>query len=246
MFDLIGILNVLFFFVLSIIGIAYSIKHRTRFVEWTNFQTDKKTMLGFFVMGVVGATIMFIIFFTNKQLEFIQIQSTSPWVVAIKQIPENFLSAFGQELFFRILIFVALIYLLGNKTLTLILSSVVFCLVHAPTDLISVVSYFLAGLMYGLAFLKFKSIWAAIGLHFTWNYFQGAIFGFPVSRGFSNGYFNIRIDDNWIWNGGEIGPEGSVFGVFCRILVIIIILSLSNKFTIQTCDKFLDIKRRKW
>ena len=189
---------------------------------------------------------MFLIFLTNKQLGFIQIQSTNDWVLSISQVPENFLSAFGQEFFFRIVVFIALIYLIGSKTITLILSSLVFCLVHAPTDYISFLSYFLAGLMYGLAFLKFRSIWAAIGLHFTWNYFQGAIFGFPVSRGFSNGYFNIKIDDNWIWNGGEIGPEGSLLGVLCRIFVIIIILSLSTKFEVQESGKFLDIKRRKW
>ena len=113
-------------------------------------------------------------------------------------------------------------------------------------DLISVFSYFLAGLMYGLAFLKFKSIWAATGLHFTWNYFQGAIFSFPVSRGIANGYFNLNINDNWIWNGGDIGPEGSVFGVLCRILIIIIIFLLANKYEIKKSIKFLDIKKKEW
>lgn len=244
--DFIGIINLLFFFALTIVGISYSIKYRTKFVEWTNFQTNKKTMLGFVIMGFVGAVIMSLIFLTNKQLGFIQIQSTNDWVLSINQVPENFLSAFVQEFFFRIVVFIALLYLLGNKTLTLILSSIVFCLVHAPADIMSVISYFLAGLMYGLAFLKFKSIWAAIGLHFTWNYFQGAIFGFPVSRGFSEGYFNIKIDDHCIWNGGAIGPEGSVFGVLCRIFVIIIIFFLSTKFGIEKSGKFLDIKRRKW
>jgi membrane protease YdiL (CAAX protease family) len=244
--DFIGIINILIFFALSLVGIFYSIKHRTRFVALTNFQLNRKTMLGFYIMGLVGALIMLLIFLTNQQLGFIQVESTSDWILSVKQIPKIFISAFVQELIFRILIFIALIYLTGNKLNVLILSSVIFCLVHAPSGLIGTLSYFLAGLMYGLTFLKFKSIWAATGLHFTWNYFQGAIFGFPVSNGFSNGFFNLKIENNWIWNGGEIGPEGSALGVLCRILIIIIIFLLANECGIKKSEKFLDIKKIEW
>ena len=239
-------INVLLLLVLTIIGISYSIKHRTRLVELTNLQIDTKTMLGFFIMGFVGAVIMLIIFLTNKQLGLIQIESTNDWISSVKQIPKEFIRAFGEEIFFRIFVFIALIYLSGNKLIALGVSSVIFCFLHAPMDLISVSSYFIAGLMYGLAFLKFKSIWAAIGLHFTWNYFQGAIFGFPVSKGFLNGYFNLKIEDSWIWNGGDIGPEGSVFGVLCRILIILIIFLFANKYGIKVSMKFLDIKKKVW
>ncbi len=108
-------------------------------------------------MGLVGAVIMLLIFLTNRQLGFIQIESTNNWITSVKQIPKNFISALGQEVFFRVFVFIAIIYLSGNKLIALGLSSLIFCFVHAPMDLISVFSYFLAGLMYGLAFLKFKS-----------------------------------------------------------------------------------------
>lgn len=244
--DFIISINLLLFLVLSVIGIFYSIKQRTRLVELSNFQIDRETLLGFLIMGLAGAAIMFLIFLTNKQLGFVQIESTNYWIPSIKQIPKDFISAFGQEVFFRVFVFIAIIYLSGNKLIALGLSSVIFCLVHSPMNLISFSSYFIAGLMYGLTFLKFKSIWAATGLHFTWNYFQGAIFGFPVSKGISNGYFNLNIEDNWIWNGGDIGPEGSVFGVICRILIIIIIFLLANKYGIKKSIKFLDIKKKEW
>jgi membrane protease YdiL (CAAX protease family) len=243
---IIGSINVLFLLALSIFGIYYSIKHRRRFVALTNFQINRKTILVFLLMGLVGAVIMFFIFLMNKHLGLIKIESTKDWISSLKQIPENLISSFVQEVIFRILVFITLIYLTGNKFISLLISSIVFCLAHAPMDAISVLSYFLAGLMYGLTFLKFKSIWPAVGLHFTWNYFQGAIFGFPVSRGFSNGYFDIKVEDNWIWNGGEIGPEGSALGVLCRIIVIIIILSLAKKFQIQESGKFLNIEKIKW
>lgn len=239
-------INIILFLVLSIIGISYSIKNKTRFVELTNFQVDRKTIVGFSIMGLVGAVIMFLIFLTNKQLGFIEVESANDWISSIKQIPTDFISAFGEELFFRIFIFIALIYLSGNNLIALVISSVIFCLLHNPMNLISVSSYFIAGLMYGLAFLKFKSIWAATGLHLAWNYFQGAIFGFPVSNGFSNGYFTLEIEDNWIWNGGSIGPEGSIFGVLCRILIIIIIFLLANKYGIKESMNFLDIKKKEW
>ncbi|MBL4561760.1 MAG: CPBP family intramembrane metalloprotease [Labilibaculum sp.] len=180
-------------------------------------------MGGFFAMGFVGAAIMLGIFTANLQLGFVQIEGTNDWMQALKQIPMVFISAFGEELFLRVFVFIPLMYLAGNKRIALVGSSVVFCFLHMPMDIISVLSYFLAGLMYGFAFLKFKSIWAAVGLQVAWNYFQGAVFGFPVSSGVSNGYFILGIEDSWIWNGGGIGPEGSVFGVLCRVLIIGII-----------------------
>ncbi len=45
---------------------------------------------------------------------------------------------------------------------------------------------------------------------------------------------------------GDIGPEGSVFGVLCRILIIIIIFLLANKYEIKKSIKFLDIKKKEW
>lgn len=244
--DLINLIGILLFLLFSLIGIVYSLKQRKRLVELTNFQINKETSLGFFIMGLVGAVVMFLIFILNIKLGFIQIELTNDLVSSIKQIPNDFISAFGQEVFFRIFVLIAIIYVTGNRLIALGVSSIIFCLVHPPMDLITVTSYFIAGLMYGLAFIKFKSIWAATGLHFSWNYFQGAIFGFPVSNEFSNGYFDLNIQDNWIWNGGDIGPEGSVFGVICRILIVLIIFLLANKFGVKKSSEFLNIQKNEW
>jgi len=180
--DFIISINIVIFLVLLMIGVIYSINERTRIVGLTNFQIDKETLSVFFIMGIVGAGIMFLVFLTNKEFGFIQIESTNDYISTVKQIPENFISAFNEEILFRVFVFLALFHLSGNKLIALVVSSLIFCLLHAPEDLIGILSYFIAGLMYGLAFLKLKSIWAAVGLHFTWNYFQGAIFGFPVSK----------------------------------------------------------------
>jgi len=68
----------------------------------------------------------------------------------------------------------------------------------------------LAGVFLGSLVLKTRSLWMAIGFHFTWNLVQGHALGLPVS--------GILLDDYWVklqlegprWlSGGAFGPEGS-------------------------------------
>lgn len=47
--------------------------------------------------------------------------------------------------------------------------------------------------MYGYAFVKFQSIWVPIAIHFSWNFIQGAVFGFPVSGMPSEGILPLEI-----------------------------------------------------
>ncbi len=238
---IIGFINIIAFFVLIISGLIYFVRNRNIFLKVTQIQIDKRTIISFILAALIGVFVLLMIFISNRHLGYITIESTHDLLSSLKQIPSDFINAFGEELLLRVLIFVALLNLNRNKIIALIGSSIIFGFLHFPSNLISTISYFIAGLMYGIALLRFKTIWAPIGLHFTWNYFQGAILGFPVSGQLSKGYFILNIENNLIWNGGRIGPEGSIVGVASRILIIGLIILVSNFVKDNESEYFLKL-----
>jgi hypothetical protein len=100
-----------------------------------------------------------------------------------------------------------------------IISSVVFGLGHFSnpnSSLISNINLVLAGLFLGLGYVLTRELAMPIGLHITWNFFQGNVFGFPVSGidSFSETTF-IAIEQGGpdVWTGGTFGPEAGLIGV---------------------------------
>lgn len=120
-----------------------------------------------------------------------------------------------------------------NKVTALLLSSVVFSLLHAGNPNITffgLIDLFVAGILLGLPYLYTKNLWFSIALHFSWNFFQGTIFGFNVS-GIEN-YSIIQTDYKLasIWNGGDFGFEGSILSLIFQLIAIgILYMSFENK-----------------
>lgn len=108
-----------------------------------------------------------------------------------------------------------------NKYLALLISSVAFAAMHIPNPHFSLITFFilvLSGIILGLSYLFTKNLWFPIALHFSWNFFQGTVFGFNVSG--QDDYSLIeqfRAEDNII-NGGLFGFEGSLLCIGMLIL----------------------------
>jgi membrane protease YdiL (CAAX protease family) len=118
-----------------------------------------------------------------------------------------------------------------NKYLALVLSSLIFSLLHLLNpnfDIISFVGLLLAGLLLGISYIYTKSLWFPIALHFSWNFFQGTIFGFKVSGNSIYSIINQEPVGNNIINGGEFGFEGSILS---QIFIVITILLIWRHFT---------------
>ena len=105
-----------------------------------------------------------------------------------------------------------------------IITSAVFGIGHMANpnaSFISTVNIVFAGLLIlGLGYVLTGEMAISIGMHITWNMFQGMVFGFPVSGMDSGQTSFITIVQNgpdWL-TGGNFGPEAGVLGLLAMLL----------------------------
>jgi uncharacterized protein len=103
----------------------------------------------------------------------------------------------------------------GAILLAWISSSVFFGVLHADNPNatpISTLNIVLAGLMLGFGYVLSGELAIPIGLHITWNFFQGAVYGFPVSGFGAFGPTLLTTEQGGpdLWTGGSFGPEGGL------------------------------------
>ena len=115
----------------------------------------------------------------------------------------------------------------GLAWLGVLITSVPFALVHLQNP--NVVAGFtfintaLAGIWLALAYLRTRSLWFPLGVHWAWNWALGSIFGLPVSGLKLSGHPVLQADDRgpaWL-TGGSYGIEG---GLACTVALLISIL----------------------
>ena len=100
-----------------------------------------------------------------------------------------------------------------NKYIALVLSSLVFMIMHIGNPNMSAVplfNLFLAGLLLGVYCIHKNNLWFPIGAHITWNYFQGPVLGFEVSGNDVDSIFIQNLNGSELITGGEFGFEGSI------------------------------------
>jgi len=109
---------------------------------------------------------------------------------------------------------------LGSKwalVVSIALTSLIFGLSHMDNPnatWVSTTNIMLAGIFLGMGMFLTGSLAIPIGLHISWNFFQGAVFGFPVS-GMHTAAAIIATESagpTWL-TGGAFGPEGGAFGL---------------------------------
>ena len=92
------------------------------------------------------------------------------------------------------------------------------------TEVVATVDTALGAILLGLAYWRTGSLALPIGIHFGWNWMQGALLGFNVSGFAQVGWLHAAVLDKPQWmTGGKFGPEASIFAVMVDVITIVLL-----------------------
>ena len=134
-----------------------------------------------------------------------------------------------EELLFRGFVFQRLVDGIGPWP-ALLGMAVLFALAHwgnpgmeGATVVWATLDTTLGAVLLGLAYLRTRRLALPIGIHFGWNWAQGALLGFDVSGLDQAGWLLPELLGKPQWlTGGAFGPEASVFAVLVDAAAVIV------------------------
>ena len=196
-------------------------------LKYEGFQQDFKFGL------ILGAGLIAIGFFSLFILGYVRVESFSfPFLDIVLYFILFVVVAFHEEIMLRGYILRSLMESM-NRYLALAISSLIFMTVHLLNPNISflgAVNLFLAGIVLGIYYVHKSNLWLPIGMHLTWNFFQGPIFGFEVSGIKSQSLIKQTVNGSDLITGGKFGFEASLFAT---VLIVVVILYLDKNYREQ-------------
>ena len=121
-----------------------------------------------------------------------------------------------------------------NRFWGVLISSIVFGLMHlgnpnSDAKWFVASGIFLAGVFLAFGYLRTNQLWLPIGLHIGWNFFEGVVFGFPVSGLDTYRLTQTTIQGPPLWIGAAFGPEAGLVLIPALILGILLIFLYTRK-----------------
>jgi membrane protease YdiL (CAAX protease family) len=115
---------------------------------------------------------------------------------------------------------------------SLVITNVAFALLHGANPnitLLALVNLFVAGVLLGMVYHRFRSIWAVWTMHFAWNFTMGPLLGVPVSGLSMASVCKMKLADLgtvenpdwWLLTGGPFGFEGGLAATLVMTLAIV-------------------------
>lgn len=136
------------------------------------------------------------------------------------------LIAFSEELVFRGYVLSNFLESFNNKWIALLLSALCFAIFHLGGPGINALAFanlFLAGILLGINYIYTRNLWFSIGLHLSWNFFQGPVLGSHVSGLSMPTLLQTQMKGDWLITGGDFGLEGSVLNTGLSLIAILIL-----------------------
>jgi membrane protease YdiL (CAAX protease family) len=176
------------------------------------------------LLGAIAIAVPSLFLLSIGQLRAVPSPDGSWWGAAGLTLANLLPAAAGEELLLRGYIFAVLRESIGWRW-TLIATSIVFGLLHVPNpgaDAESVLLVMLAGFFLGSVLLATKSLYAAIMVHFAWNWVMAAALHTPVSgiAVIAPDYRVVDAGPDWL-TGGAWGPEGGLAAAASMFVVVI-------------------------
>lgn len=165
---------------------------------------------------LVGAILFSVTIGILWLLGYYKVIGINPWTVIFSWLVLAIISGVSEELLFRGILFRVVEESLGTW-LSLAISALIFGLFHLanPNATLwgAIAIAIEAGIMLAAAFVYTRRLWLPIGIHFAWNFVQGAIFGVAVSGNEATGLLQSTLSGPPSLSGGDFGAEGSIFAV---------------------------------
>jgi uncharacterized protein len=215
---------------------------RRRFAGF-GFHLDRNWWLDFGFGLALGAVLMLIVFLVQLAAGWLVVTGTfvvrepdTGFLVALLMPLVLFLAVgFYEELFSRgyqlqnLAEGMGALGPRGAIVAATVLSSAVFGVLHALNPNATVFTTFnlvIAGIFLAAGYILTGELAIPIGLHITWNFFQGNVFGFPVSGADFRSATFIAIEQRGpaLWTGGAFGPEGGLLGLGVIALGLLLIV----------------------
>lgn len=123
-----------------------------------------------------------------------------------------------------------------NKWMAILLSSGIFSLLHLTNpgiSILGIINIFLIGILFCQLYFLNKRLWLPIGFHFSWNFFEGCIYGFSVSGVSLPSLLRFKISQTTWLSGGKLGPEGSIITTISILILISLFLYREKLYSVH-------------
>lgn len=212
---------------IAFLSITASVLLARRWLDHRTFQSlglvwDRQAVTDLLVGATLPALLMGLIFLVEWAAGWLVVegfawQSPAPAGVLIRTLlllATMSLVGWNEELFSRGYVLQNLADGL-NLFWGVVLSTLGFAALHFAnpsfgTSILPFLGLVAAGLFLALGWLRTRQLWLPIGLHLGWNFFEGPVFGFPVS-GLNTFRLLQQVETGPdLLTGGAFGPEAGL------------------------------------
>jgi uncharacterized protein len=178
-------------------------------------EIDTRRGLLLFLPGAcTGSVIMGLFFLSLWGIGLAHISSGTGVEGLAGELLTPLVTAAGEELLFRVILFRILEQMSGT-TVAVLVSAAVFGLAHAANPgatpfAIAALSIDM-GVVLALAYVLTRNVWFAIGIHMSWNFTEGYVLGaYDSGLRDPHSLFLTTLSGSDLLTGGSFGPEGSI------------------------------------